>query len=164
LASSLAAIAVLAGISGCRESAGGPATVMSATELVGRWIGSRDDLAPDGWHQSTLTFSIDGRFVWESRMNGLYGGQRRDDLSAFTRAEGTYRIDGDHLIFEPQRLVWWDRFYGAASPEHVEEPYPWSGLFDGATYSVRGDHLEMRFVVYPADAPVPQVAEYTRER
>ena len=97
-------------------------------------------------------------------MYGLYGGQRRDDLSAFTRAEGTYRIDRDHLVFEPERLIWWDRYYGAASAEHVEEPYPWSGLFDDARYSVRGDRLEMRFVVRPGDAPVADMAEYTRER
>ena len=154
---------LLAGM-GCGESASGPATTMAATELVGRWVGARNDLSPDGWHQSSLTLTIDGRFASENRMYGLYEGQRRDDLSARSRTEGTFRVAGDRLIFDAKRLVWWDRFHGARSAEQVEEPYPWGTIFDDARYSVRGDRLTIHFTVYPADAPVPAVGEYTRER
>ena len=134
------------------------------TELVGRWIGPRNDLSPAGWHQSTLTFTIDGRFASENRMHGIYEGQSRDALSAMSRTEGTYRVAGDRLIFEAKRLIWWDRFYGAQSAEHVEEPYPWGSIFDDARYSVRDDRLTIHFTVYPADAPVPALGEYTRDR
>ena len=160
----LAFCAVLAVMPGCRESAAAPTTVLSATELSGRWLTSHDDLAPDGSHQSALTFSIDGRFVFENRMYGLYDGQVANDLSAFTRTEGTYRIDRDRLVFEPQRLVWWDRFEGAQSHEHVEEPYPWGSLFDDARFEIRDDRLVMAYRVYPGDEGVPVVGEYTRER
>jgi len=142
----------------------GPATAGGAAELVGRWVSSRNNLSPEGWHQGSLTFEIDGRFASENRSYGVYEGQQRDDLSAFTRVEGKYRIERDRLIFEPQRLIWWDHFYGAQSAEHVVEPYPWGGLFDDARHSVRDDHLTMSFTVYPADAPVPCVAEYERDR
>ena len=142
----------------------GPATPSGAAELVGRWVSWRNNLSPEGWHQGSLTFTLDGRFTSENRTYGLYESQQRDDLSAFTRVEGRYRIERDRLIFEPQRLVWWDHFYGARSAEHVEEPYPWGGLFDDARYTVRDDHFTMSFTVYPADAPVPAVAEYERDR
>lgn len=160
----LAGLTVFAAVAGCAESVAGPPSASIATELVGRWVGSRNNLSPEGWHHGSLTFTIDGRFTSENRMHGLYEGQQRDDLSAFTRIEGKYRIERDRLIFEPQRLVWWDHFYGRRSAEHVEEPYPWNGLFDDARYSVRDDHFTMSYTVYPADAPVPAVAEYTRDR
>ena len=159
-----AGLAVLAAGAGCAESVAGPATPTTALELVGRWVSSRNNLSPEGWNPSSLTFTIDGRFTSENRMYGLYEGQRRDDLSAFTRIEGRYRIVRDQLTFEPLRLVWWDHFYGARSREHVEDPYPWGDLFDDARYSMRDDHLTMSFTVYPADAPLPAVAEYTRDR
>lgn len=160
----LAVVAVLAAMPGCRESAAAPMTALSATELSGRWLTSRNDLAPDGSHQSALTFSIDGRFVFENRMYGLYDGQVAAELSAFTRIEGVYRIDRDRLVFEPRRLVWWDRFEGAQSPEHVEEPYPWGSLFDDARFEVRDDRLVMTYRVYPGDKGVTAIGEYTRER
>jgi hypothetical protein len=157
-------VAVLPAIHGCRESAAAPATIRSATELSGRWMTSRNDLSPDGSHQSTLTFSIDGRFVFENRMYGLYQGQRAVELSAFTRTEGTYRIDRDRLVFEPRRLVWWDQFDGVRSPEHVEQPYPWRSLFDDARFRVRDDRLVMTYIVHPGEKAVPVEVEYTRER
>ena len=156
--------ALLTAAAGCRESTVGEAAAITATELVGRWVSSRNDLAPAGWHQGILTFTIDGRFTFENRTYGLYEGQQRDDLSAFSRAEGRYSIDRDRLIFDPRRRVWWDHFNGAQSRERVDEPYPWDGLFDDARYSVRDDHFTLSYTIYPADAPVPANVEYTRER
>jgi hypothetical protein len=60
--------------------------------------------------------------------------------------------------------VWWDRFHGASSPEHVEEPYPWRSIFDDAHFSIAGDHLTMSYTVHPADVPMLAVGAYTRER
>src|SRR5688500_6123104 len=90
--------------SGCGESAAGPATTVAATDLVGRWVGPRDDLAPEAWHQSTLTFTIDGRFTLQNRTHGVYEGETAEILSAVSRIEGTFRIAGGRLIFKPQRL------------------------------------------------------------
>ena len=81
----------------CGESAAGPAVTTTATDLVGRWIGPRDDLAPEAWHQSTLTFTIDGRFAFENRTHGIYEGESAEVLSVVSRVEGTFRIAGDHL-------------------------------------------------------------------
>src|SRR5688572_22903050 len=148
----------------CGESAAGPAVTTTATDLVGRWIGPRDGLAPEAWHQSTLTFTIDGRFAFENRTHGIYEGESAEVLSVISRVEGTFRIAGDRLIFKPQRLVWWDRFHGASSPEHVEDPYPWRSIFDDARFSIAGDHLTISYIVNPADAPMLAVSEYTRER
>ena len=158
------ALAPLTMAMGCRESTAGAAAAGVATELSGRWMSARSPLAPEAWHQTSITFTMDGRFISENRTYGLYEGQQHDALSAFTRAEGLYRVEGGHLSFEPKRLVSWDRFNGEFSPEHIEEPYPFEGLFDDARYAVEGDNLTLRFVVYPADAPVPVVAKYVRVR
>ncbi len=158
----LVALAVFA--SGCGESAAGPAVTPAATDLVGRWIGPRDDLAPEAWHQSTLTLSIDGRFTLENRTHGVYEGQTAEVLSTISRIDGTFRLAGDRLIFQPQRLTWWDRFYGAMSPEQVEEPYPWGSIFENARISIAGDHLTLTYTVNPADAALAAVSEFTRER
>jgi hypothetical protein len=151
-------LALLALAGACSDS-----TAAAPTELLGSWVSAPEDLSPQGSHQRHLTFAVAGEFVSEVRTFGLYAGQPRDLLSAYTRTEGSYRVAHDSLTFEPRRLVWWDRFYGADSPVHVVEPYPWGGLFDDARYEVNGDRLTLRFTVYPADGPVPAVGEYRRQ-
>ena len=131
-------------------------------DLLGRWESAPAQLAPQGWHQYHLSFTRTGGVIHEVRTYGLYPGQESDALSAFSRVEGRFRRDGGRLFFEPERLVWWDSFYGTRSPAHVEEPYPWGGLFDDATYVVRGNELTLHFTVYPADAPEPATARYRR--
>ena len=133
------------------------------TDLAGRWISAPADLAPQGWHQYHLTFTNAGRFSHEVRTYGLYTGQAPSTLTAFSRVEGRFRHDGDRLVTEPERLVWWDSFYGENSRVRVEEPYPWGGLFDDARFVVDGDRLTIHFTTYPADAPVPTIAEYVRD-
>lgn len=134
------------------------------TELAGRWISAPADLAPQGWHQYHLTFTNAGRFSHEVRTYGLYPGQEPGTLTAFTRIEGRFRQEGDRLFMEPERLEWWDSFYGNDSRVHVEEPYPWGGLFDDARFVLHEDRLTIHFTTYPADAPEPTVAEYVRDR
>jgi hypothetical protein len=131
-------------------------------ELVGRWITAPEDLRPSGWHQYHLRFSANGRFTSEVRSFGLISGQRRDGLSAYSRTEGTFRTEGDQLIFRPERLVWWDAFYGLDSPEHVQEPYPYTGFYDGTRYVVANGRLTLHYLSYPADAPVPTAKTYFR--
>jgi hypothetical protein len=139
-----------------------PPTDPGHRELVGRWITAPADLSPSGWHQYHLTFSANGRFAAEARSFGLYSGQRRDGLSAYSRTEGAFRTEDDRLVFEPVRLVWWDAFYGIDSPEHVQEPYPYMGFYDDTHYVVAGRQLTLRYLSYPADAPVPTMQTYLR--
>ena len=156
---SLLRIAVGAGLvlaSGCTDPAS-PDT----RDLVGRWV-SAEDVAPQGRHEYHLTFTTAGRFAHEGRSYGVYPTRRSDALSGFTRIEGRFRRDGDRLFFEPERLVWWDSFYGESSPVHVEQPYPWGGVLDDARYFIRDHKLTMHFTTYPADAPEPTSREYWR--
>jgi hypothetical protein len=100
--------------------------------------------------------------VFEVRSYGLLPGQGREELSAYSKTQGRYRTEGDRFFFEPRRLVWWDRFYGADSPEHVEAPYPYGTLFDDAHLVLRGDELTISYLSYPFDAPVQTVMVLTR--
>ena len=160
---SLITIALLGGAAACAESTAGPVAGRVETEIVGRWVSNSDELSPEAWHQSSLTFTIDGRYTFESRTYGLYEGQDRDALSALRRTEGRYRIAGDRLLFEPQRVVWWDHFEGEHAALHEEAP-SWGHLFDDATFTVDGDRFTMRYSIAPANAIIEAIAEYARER
>lgn len=144
-------------LTGCESS-----TSPDASILEGRWATARDALSPAGSHQGFLTFAGTA-FVLEVRSFGVYGGQGANDLSAYSRTEGTFRVEGDRLHFSPTRVVTWDRFFGVDSPERVESPYPWGSLFDDARFTVRFTRLTLRYVIYPADAPVETSRIYRRQ-
>src|SRR5262249_41747858 len=110
----LAAFTLLIASAGCSSF-----TDSGSGELTGTWQTARESLQPAGSWQTTLTFDGNGHVTMDSRDFGLYG-QRPNDLSAYYQTRGTFQIDGDSLRMQAQELVWWDRFYGADSPEHHE--------------------------------------------
>jgi hypothetical protein len=66
-------------------------------------------------------------------------------------------------VFQPERLVTWDLFFGIDSPERVQEPYPYTGFYDDAHYTVfNGGGLVLRYLSYPADAAVRTTQTYVR--
>ena len=134
------------------------------TLLNGTWVADTETASPSGWYQRSLTFDTNGTFVSGFRIYGVYDWQQADDLSAYQRAEGTYDIQGDRLVFHPARLVWWDRYYGDQSPEQISEPYPYGTIFDDARFSLKGTQLTLRFTIYPADAPETTVLVFHQRR
>ena len=137
------------------------ATSPGASAIAGRWATTPEGLSPAGSYQSFLTFDGDA-FTSEVRSYGLYPGQRSTELSAYSRTEGTFRVDGERLHFSPLRLVTWDRFNGVTSPERVDSPYPWGSLFDDARFKLRLNRLDLHYTTYPADAPVATSRSYWR--
>jgi hypothetical protein len=133
----------------------------SSDELVGSWITATQELNPAGFYQSTLSLSAFGVFRWEVRDYGIYPGQPRNELSAYTRIEGTFETRNDRLVLTTERSVTWDRFYGAESPEVVEDPYN-VPLFDQARYTIGGNRLTLNYLSYPFDAPVASEQEFVR--
>jgi hypothetical protein len=129
--------------------------------LLGTWSTTPQELGPTGWSQSHLFFGKSS-FIFEVRNYGTLPGQARDDLSAYVRTSGTFSVDGNRLIFHPFRLVTWDGFYGAQSPEVVQEPYPYGDLFDQARFTVNTDVLHLEYLSYPADAPVTTSLDLVR--
>lgn len=130
--------------------------------LDGTWVSAVENASPSGWYRRSLTFEATGSFTSEFRSYGIYAGQPRDELSGYQRTEGTYRAEGNRLVFQATRLVSWDRFYGVTSPERVTEPYPYGTIFDDARYEVQGRQLTLHFTTYPADAPEPTAMVFTR--
>jgi hypothetical protein len=147
----------LALVMACADAAAPPPSA-----LEGSWVAAREDASPTGWYQRSLTFGSAGSFTSEFRSYGVYPAQPRDELSGYQRTEGTYEVEGSRLIFHPVRLVEWDRFYGAASPEQITEPYPYTGIFDNARYEMLGPALTLHYTIYPADAPEPAVLVFAR--
>ena len=119
---------------------------------VGDWATPREALSPTGSHEDLLALAPDGRFVAESRMYGVYPGQPADLLSASSRTEGRYRVEGDRHHFEPESLTSDDTF-GGRGETTVQAPYPYGGVYEGATFRVDGDRLTLTYTTYPADAP-----------
>lgn len=153
------ACVTLAAASGCSD----PAAPV-ARDLVGAWVSAPAPLMRQGWHQYHLRFTTGRRFASEWRSYGVLPDQPVNELTSFSRIEGIFRQDGERLLFDPERLISWDRFYGRNSPVRVEEPYPWGGIFDSATYEVLGDRLTIHFTGYgPADERVRSTAVFTRD-
>jgi hypothetical protein len=137
-------------------------TAAQPDDLTGRWQSARDSLSPSGSYQTTLAFAAGGGVTIEVRMYGLYPDQQPNDLTAYYRTTGTYLTVADALTIHPERQVWWDRFYGADSPEHVETPHHDASVYPEAHYAVSGDRLTLHYLSYPADAPVPTTAVFVR--
>jgi hypothetical protein len=97
------------------------------------------------------------------RSFGLLPGQRPNDLSAYSRTEGLFRVEGDRLHLSPTRLVTWDGFYGLTSPERVERLNPEGSFVDNARFSIRLNRLTLYYLSYPADAPVETTRTFLRE-
>jgi hypothetical protein len=136
-------------------------TDQPAEELTGRWLSAQIDTEPAGWYQMELGFNRYGVFHQEVRSYGSYPGQGANELSAYSRIEGTYAVKDNSLTFTSKRLVWWDRFYGPDSAEQIEDPYSIT-LFDQATYRLSEDALRLEYLSYPFDAPVPTSFAFTR--
>jgi hypothetical protein len=129
-------------------------------DLLGHWTAAPEDLGPSGWYQVHLQLSPRGTMTYHVRMHGGYG-QPREELTSFSRITGTYRVNGDRLIINPQQHTWWDSFYGPNSPEHTE-PYTYGRLFDDAHYTLDSGRLTIHYLSYPLDAPVSTSVVFTR--
>jgi hypothetical protein len=144
---------------GCSD---GASTGPQLEPLTGHWVSQRFSLGESASYEQHLTLSSLRRFASEARNYGSYPGQGPEEFSGYSRVEGTYSVDGDRLQFHPQRLVWWDLFYGKDSPVQVVQPYPYGTLFDGNRFEIVDDRLTLRYLSYPFDAPVATTLELTR--
>lgn len=138
-----------------------PATTHGSA-LVGRWVTEARDVNPRGWYERELVFSRGGEFGFVVRNFGLYAEQSRNEASSYSRTDGTYEVHADRIVFHPERLILWDHFYGANSPEEVIEPYPWGTIFDDARYEMNASRLTIHHTTYPADAPVATTSHFLR--
>ena len=132
-----------------------------AEDLAGTWLTAPADLEP-GWYETRLSFSVYGVFEQEVRSYGMYPGQDRNELSAYSKIKGTYRVEGDRISFETTSTAWWDpQFYGPR--ERVLKPYKVT-LYDESRYRLEGTRLVLAYTSYPVDAPVPSSQDFIRER
>jgi hypothetical protein len=113
--------------------------------LTGHWISQRFGLGESASYEHHLILSPFMRFASEARNYGPYPGQGPEEFSGYTRVEGSYSIDGVRLHFHPQRLVWWDLFYGKDWPVQVVQPYPYGTLFDSTRFEITADRLTLHY-------------------
>ena len=124
-------------------------------DLVGEWVTAPMDLSPNGWYDIRMTYGYDGSYVFEARDYGIYPGQARDFLSAYTRLEGSYRVDGDSIFRSARRQTTWDSFYGLTSAPVVRDIAPNDHFINWSSkYTIVGSRLILDYYSYPADAPV----------
>ena len=158
---SFAAFVLAVGTAACGDSSIA-APDPAAAVLNGRWELPALAMPPAGRLEYALTFASPDRFTWDIRSFGMYPGQPADELSSYSRLQGTYETNGASLDLTPRRVVTWDRFYGVNSRERREDPSWYADIFDQATFKVEGDELTIDLVTYPADAPEPARVTYFR--
>ena len=153
--SALAALSVvcafsLGALGGCRDT-----TSPSSSSIVGSWATAPEDLQPNGWYEIRRAFTPIGTYRFEARMYGVYPGQPRNELSAYSVIDGNYRVAGDSLFETAHRETTWDRFYGANSPPTVRDIPDDYWSRSRSRFAVQGSTLVLDYFSYPADAPVP---------
>src|SRR5262245_31377280 len=132
------ACAMCALLAACSEPA-----AIGPTALIGTWI--TEPLDPDPKEKLTLK------------------AQEFSSEVPYTRTEGAYRLEGwNRIVFEPKRLISWERSYESTSVR-ITEPYPYGSMFDDASYYLNGERLTLHYTTYPADAPVETTRTYVRQ-
>jgi len=133
---------------------------VKSSPIVGAWIAPSESLHPNGSMIRQLGFSESGEFNYLANSYGIYPGQSAGTLSAYTHISGTYQIDGDRLTITGNRTATWDSFYGANSPERVDNVN--TEVFKDARFRIVAGTLMLDYFIYPADAPVPTTESFTR--
>ena len=153
---SVVCLALLSFAAACSETT----ATTKTSPLAGEWLASRESLQPTGSLTRRLGFSNSGQFSYRIDQYGIYEGQSPGTVSVYTQMSGTYQIDGDRLILTANRIATWDSFYGAGSPERVEQVT--RVVLDQARFRIVGFTLILDYIVYPADGPVPATLAFTR--
>jgi hypothetical protein len=151
-------LAIAVGLSaiGCTSS-----TELTPHPLVGTWTSEVIPLNPSGTMQSSYTFSANGDVVSVMRSFGVYDSRAPREVSGFAYMVGSYRIEGTSIVFDFDRQVSWDRFYGGDSPPYVEKVSS-ARRKSEMKFSIEGNRVTFEYFSYPFDAPVLTRMSYTR--
>jgi hypothetical protein len=126
-------------------------------DLVGFWV---DTIAayPTGYYINKLDFDKYGKFTEASYSFGIYSGQAINDLSGWYVRNGTYTIEENKIDFLSKKVVTWDSFSGGEAVTTYDS-YP---IFEDCSFSITSDTLEIRYITYPADAPINTLRHYQK--
>jgi hypothetical protein len=131
--------------------------------LHGRWLQGPEALQPQGSMMEEFIVYSDGRTENRIVMLGLYPGQTPSERSAVQVLHGRIAVQEDRFVVHPDSEVTNDRFYGPGHHVVRTRDIAW-WVTDTVQFEVRGSLLMLRFLTYPADAPVPATAVYRRDR
>ncbi|WP_316779097.1 hypothetical protein [Pedobacter antarcticus] len=107
-------------------------------ELVNQW---QENLS--GGYARKLTFAADGKFSIE------YIGGNENSVS-----NGKYTVNGNSL-----KVILTESLSKQGTPNVVRTEINYE-IFEKGTYKIEGSVLKIRYISYPADAPVQTKAEY----
>lgn len=154
LSLALGAFAVLASCSSSTEPS-------SNRDVLGDWQADSTGTSQESYERH-LTLGADGSFSLLHRSFGVYDNQSADELSGFERVTGSFRIESDRLIFEPQMLLLWDYTFGRDAPTQVYTDYRYDHFYDDTHFTIDGETLTLHFTDYPADEPVSSTQVFQR--
>lgn len=131
--------------------------------LTGRWVAGPDPLLPRGnWIREFIVFP-DGRTENRITNRGTRASLAPTDTSSMQVLHGRIRVFGSAFLVSPDSEVTRDlandrdqRFV------RTENLYWW--VTDTVRFQVTASALTVRYLSYPADAPVPTKATYRRNR
>lgn len=137
------------GLAACRDSTA-PARTPGNTSVFGFWM--TETLNSDG---TTVQTSLDlGTNMTFSRSWRMYSARPRSELTAYVITEGNFTARGDSLFARATTVRNWDRDFngGVVTVTPVRDGGPYGS--PGAHFEIRNDSLVLRYLSYPADAPV----------
>lgn len=126
--------------------------------LNGTWAYTTDS-NPRGYIINEITFNNDGSFTKKITWHGIYEGQDSDELSAWTEITGNFEANEDILIITATKFITWDSFLSADPVTTIKTEL----LYRNCTFDINEKILELKYLTFPADAPVQTRSLYKKQ-
>jgi len=117
--------------------------------LIGTWAYTTES-SPRGYVINEITFNSEGLFTKNLTWYGIYEGQNSDELSGWTEITGDFEVNENKLIVTANKSVSWDAFYSTDPVTTIET----ETLYTNCTFDIDEKILELKYLTFPADAPV----------
>ncbi|WP_231465293.1 MULTISPECIES: hypothetical protein [unclassified Pedobacter] len=106
----------------------------------------KTDVLTGAWQEASVNGSIGRRLIFKP--DGLFTMEIWSSTAKTSEVNGTYKIDGENLTVNISESV---EFNAAGNPTKRNVSYQ---LFEKGKFSITNTILSIKYISYPADAPV----------
>jgi hypothetical protein len=126
--------------------------------LTGKWAYTTES-KPRGYVINEITFNNDLSFIKRITWYGIYEGQDLDELSGWTEITGNFEVNENNLIITANKSVSYDSFFSTDPVTTIKTEI----LYTNCTFDIDEKTLELRYLTFPADAPVQTKCLYKKQ-
>ena len=128
----------------------------SDERLTGSWADTIVAL-PKGSYIYELEIDSNATFKMKTTALGIYPTDETKDTSSWWQNTGNLIQHKDSLYFNATTYKWWDSFYQMEVKTEIVNIW----MYQFCTYTISSDLLTLKYITYPADAPVETFKTFT---